>query len=240
MINKKTGSRTEKSGIGYYNWRSYDCETSQRAQPDREILANWATKLQSKTIAVGGKIELAMSKELGALMEKYPDKESAVFYSKELEVVVDPVTALFSAWYEMFPRSCSTEAGRHGTFKDCESRLPYISRMGFDVLYLPPIHPIGNTNRKGKNNSLTPESGDPGTVGSGSKEGGHKSVHPQLGNWRTFAISQNREYGTKLLLMLRSSVLRSSLHRTPGGFMLWMSAIRKPSQEISRHFSSQF
>jgi starch synthase (maltosyl-transferring) len=102
------------------------------------------------------------------------DRTSATHY-RELRVVVDPLKAKFSTWYEMFPRSV-------GTFKDCERALPEIAQMGFDVLYFPPIHPIGQAHRKGRNNSTTAESGDPGSPWAiGGKEGGHKAIHPALG-----------------------------------------------------------
>jgi starch synthase (maltosyl-transferring) len=103
----------------------------------------------------------------------------------------------------MFPRSCSDEPGRHGTFKDCEARLPYIAEMGFDVLYLPPIHPIGHTNRKGKNNAVTTRQSDPGTPWAiGAEEGGHKAINPQLGtmeDFRHLAIKA-QEYGIEIAL----------------------------------------
>jgi len=110
----------------------------------------------------------------------------AVVESDVLEVVVDPLKARFSAWYEMFPRSARSD-GRHATFKDVVERLPYVQEMGFDVLYFPPIHPIGTTARKGKNNAVAAQ---PGEVGSpwaiGAKEGGHKSVLPELGTLDDF------------------------------------------------------
>ncbi len=87
--------------------------------------------------------------------DRYPDRSLETRYAKELAVVVDREKARFSAWYEMFPRSCAAKPGKHGTFKDCERLLPYVASMGFDTLYLPPIHPIGRTHRKGKNNSDT-------------------------------------------------------------------------------------
>src|SRR5258708_12587894 len=95
-------------------------------------------------------------------MDRYADKRLAVTYPKELEVVVDTERARFSTWYELFPRSAG-EAGKHGTFKDVERRLPEIAAMGFDVLYLPPIHPIGKTHRKGANNATTAGPGAPRT-----------------------------------------------------------------------------
>ena len=102
-------------------------------------------------------------------------------------LVADRARARAGAWYEMMPRSQSPLAGRHGTFDDCIARLPEISALGFDVLYLPPIHPIGRTNRKGRNNSLTAAPGDPGSpYAIGAVEGGHDAVHPQLGTLADF------------------------------------------------------
>jgi starch synthase (maltosyl-transferring) len=132
-------------------------------------------------------IWVALSAEIAELMDQYPDKTFAVSYQKELPVWVDREKALFSTWYELFPRSCSKDPNRHGTLKDCERLLPEIARMGFDILYLPPVHPIGRTNRKGKNNVLE---NNPDDVGSpwaiGSKEGGHQAIHPQLGTLEDF------------------------------------------------------
>jgi starch synthase (maltosyl-transferring) len=107
--------------------------------------------------------------------------------SKEYKVYVDRKKARFSTWYEFFPRSASEHEGVHGTFKDCERLLPRIKNMGFDVLYLPPIHPIGEVNRKGKNNTTEAKEGDVGsTWGVGSRFGGHKSIHPDLGTLDDF------------------------------------------------------
>jgi starch synthase (maltosyl-transferring) len=102
-------------------------------------------------------------------------------------LVADRVRARYGAWYEMIPRSQGTTAGEHGTFKDCIARLPDVNAMGFDVVYLTPIHPIGETNRKGSNNAVTAEEGDPGSFYAiGSAEGGHDAVHPQLGTLADF------------------------------------------------------
>jgi starch synthase (maltosyl-transferring) len=108
-------------------------------------------------------VKLVGDPELAALMNRNRDRAADTRYERDLTVVVDPVKARFSTWYEMFPRSCTTDPSRHGTFRDCIDRLGYIAGMGFDVLYLPPIHPIGKTERKGKNNSTTPASGDWGS-----------------------------------------------------------------------------
>src|SRR5438128_5013817 len=98
----------------------------------------------------------------------------------------------------MFPRSCAPEPRRHGTFRDCEARLPYVAAMGFDVLYLPPIHPIGSTFRKGRNNAVAAGPGDPGSPwGIGSKAGGHKTIHPDLGTLEDFRnlLARAKELG---------------------------------------------
>ncbi|MCW5718194.1 MAG: 4-alpha-glucanotransferase [Bauldia sp.] len=108
-------------------------------------------------------------------------------YPRELDLVVDRKAALFSAWYELFPRSASGDPARHGTFDDVIRRLPYVRDLGFDVLYFPPIHPIGRTNRKGKNNSLRAGPGEPGSVYAiGAAEGGHDAIHPELGTIEDF------------------------------------------------------
>jgi starch synthase (maltosyl-transferring) len=129
----------------------------------------------------------ALEPGLAELAARHPDRSLAARYGRELAVVVDRERARFSAWYELFPRSCSPVAGRHGTFQDCEARLDYVAGMGFDVLYLPPIHPIGRAFRKGRNNA--PEAG-PDDVGSpwaiGAREGGHTAIHPQLGTLEDF------------------------------------------------------
>ncbi len=115
-----------------------------------------------------------------------PDASKVSLYDKILQVTVDPVRARFSSWYEMFPRSARGD-GRHGTFRDVIERLPYVADLGFDILYLPPIHPIGMSARKGKNNAVAAR---PGEVGSpwaiGAKEGGHKAIHPELGSFADF------------------------------------------------------
>ena len=119
-------------------------------------------------------------------MARHPDRAQATRYARWLPLWVDRRRARFSAWYELFPRSTGT-AGQHGTFETCKARLPYVADMGFDVLYLPPIHPIGHTHRKGKNNAVTARAddvGSPWAIGSG--EGGHKSVHPALGTLEQF------------------------------------------------------
>lgn len=116
-----------------------------------------------------------------ALARRYPDLEPAVT-STELPIVASRRKARFSSWYELFPRSASPAPGRQGTLVDVRGRLDYVSRLGFDVLYLPPIHPIGRTNRKGRDGSREAGPDDPGSPWAiGSPEGGHTAVHPELG-----------------------------------------------------------
>jgi starch synthase (maltosyl-transferring) len=147
----------------------------EKAYLNSAIKAFQDSKLYDSAIAI------ALSDELHQIFKKYPTRTLANS-SAELKVYVDRKKALFSTWYEFFPRSTSETPGKHGTFKDCERLLPRVSEMGFDTLYFPPIHPIGEVNRKGKNNATTAEKGDVGSPwGIGSKYGGHKSTHPELG-----------------------------------------------------------
>jgi len=116
-----------------------------------------------------------------------PDRASATRFDRVLEVVVDPPRARFGAWYEMFPRSAGTDPSRGATFEEAAARLPYVASMGFDVLYLPPIHPIGRSFRKGPNNALEARAGDPGSPWAiGSEQGGHTAVDPGLGTLEDF------------------------------------------------------
>lgn len=181
-------------------------EASDRASSSNNpVMRDWAQILQSKEAKEQDKVQLALSEEVSRLMDRYSDRRFTVTYPHELVVSVDRQKARYSTWYEMFPRSSASEPGRHGTFKDCEARLPYIAEMGFDVLYFPPIHPIGRTNRKGKNNALVASPDDPGTPWAiGASEGGHKAVHPQLGTIDDLRhlVTKAKEYGIELALDL--------------------------------------
>jgi len=144
----------------------------------------------------------AKSKKLHKIFEKYPAKILANS-SKELKVYVDRPKARFSTWYEFFPRSASEKAWEHGTFNDCHRLLPRVAQMGFDVLYFPPIHPIGEVNRKGKNNTTEAKEGDVGSCwGIGSKYGGHKDIHPQLGSVDDFKalIKKAKEFNIEIAM----------------------------------------
>ena len=133
------------------------------------------------------RLDWLTGQEAADLMARVAPRTNLTRYHKELEVWVDRRRAAFSAWYEMFPRSQSGDAGRHGTFDDVIARLPYVRDLGFDVLYFTPIHPIGRTNRKGRNNSLKAAAGDAGSpYAIGSVEGGHDALHPELGTFADF------------------------------------------------------
>jgi len=132
-------------------------------------------------------LDFLLADETLEVMKRLGPRTNLTVYPKVLEVWVDRELAGFSAWYELMPRSQTDDPERHGTFDDVIARLPYVRELGFDVLYFPPIHPIGRTNRKGRNNSLTPEPGDPGSpYAIGSEEGGHDAIHPQLGTLADF------------------------------------------------------
>jgi starch synthase (maltosyl-transferring) len=156
-----------------------------RATPDDAArLRVFAGRLRS-----GGEagFEAAQDPALAATLALYPCLEGATRYERELPLWVDRERAAGGAWYEMFPRSCATEPSRHGTFVDATKRLSYVAELGFDVVYLPPIHPIGRAHRKGRNNALTARADDPGSPWAiGAREGGHKAVHPELGTLADF------------------------------------------------------
>ncbi|HEY5896051.1 MAG TPA: maltotransferase domain-containing protein, partial [Burkholderiales bacterium] len=131
-----------------------------------------------------------------------PDESKVLTYEKTLQVVVEPVRSRFSTWYEIFPRSVRGD-GKHATFRDVIAFLPEVEAMGFDILYLPPIHPIGMTERKGKNNALKAEPQDVGSPWAiGAKEGGHKAIHPQLGSLEDFdaLVAAARSHGISVAL----------------------------------------
>jgi starch synthase (maltosyl-transferring) len=153
---------------------------------DTERLRNASAKLVART-SVASRIEVAQDADLASRMRRAVNPASATRYPKELQVQVDTPMAGFSSWYEMFPRSASADLARAGTFRDVEARLPYVAGMGFDVLYLPPIHPIGHTKRKGANNAVEVRPEDPGSPWAiGSEAGGHKSINPELGTMADF------------------------------------------------------
>jgi starch synthase (maltosyl-transferring) len=153
---------------------------------DKKKLKEWIELLRDEeheSLAISE----ALSDSASHVMYESRDRNKCFQYDRILEVRVERKKTLFSAWYEFFPRSSSPERGKHGTFKDCENVLPEVSKMGFDVIYFPPIHPIGRSHRKGRNNATEAEEGDPGSPWAiGAKEGGHKAIHPELGTMEDF------------------------------------------------------
>jgi starch synthase (maltosyl-transferring) len=179
-------------------------EASLRARAnDAETLKQWAAALRDGGRGLPERITAALNSELVSMAERYPDKRFATTYEPELAIHVDRERARFSSWYEVFPRSCARETGKHGSLQDLTRHLPYVASMGFDVLYLPPVHPIGQSHRKGKNNIIHATADDPGSPWAiGSKEGGHKAIHRQLGSLEDFRrlVSQARVYGIEIAL----------------------------------------
>ncbi len=170
-------------GAGYIR------ETARRAdESDREGLLRWADVLEEPENPADT-VSAALSPEITDLMRRYPPEKWISVYERELKVMVERPRALFSSWYEFFPRSFGEKPGQHGTLKSCRSLLPEIAAMGFDVVYLSPIHPIGRTHRKGANNNPVAEPHEPGSPWAiGSEAGGHKSVHPDLGTLEDFEL----------------------------------------------------
>ena len=154
--------------------------------PDRDALAALADELENGATEPE-RVERALGNDLRGLVMRWPDRTAETVHERVYAVDVNRERARHGAWYELFPRSCSPEPGRHGTLSDAERRLAVIADMGFDVLYLPPIHPIGRVNRKGRNNRLERGPGDPGSPWAiGAAEGGHDALHPELGTLDDF------------------------------------------------------
>jgi starch synthase (maltosyl-transferring) len=167
---------------------------------DRPRLQQWERRLTSEE-ARSQPRGIAESEELSELMQRW-HASSVCSESRTLNVWIDRPKASFSAWYEMFPRSAGRN-GKHGTLKDVAARLPYVASMGFDVLYLPPIHPVGTSHRKGRNNAEVASSNDVGSPwGIGSSDGGHKSIHPELGTMHDFTALLKAAQGHGIELAL--------------------------------------
>ncbi len=172
-------------------------------EKDENYLGKIIGKFTSGELLSENKIESILNHKLYQIMVKYPLKRNVTSFEDIFEVSVERKKANFSTWYEIFPRSLHPEEGKHGTFQDCINFLPYVQEMGFDVLYLPPIHPIGETKRKGKNNSVEARPGEPGSPWAiGNKNGGHKAVHPELGTIEDFQqlIYKAHEHGIEIAM----------------------------------------
>ncbi|MGH7399781.1 MAG: alpha-amylase family glycosyl hydrolase, partial [Candidatus Rokuibacteriota bacterium] len=159
------------------------------------------------------RLDILLAADLRPVMARAQPRPDLTRHDRELEVVVDRPEAVFAAWYELFPRSQARRPGRHGTFDDCIDRLPEIRRMGFDVVYLPPIHPIGRTARKGPDNALVAGPADPGSPWAiGGPEGGHTAVHPDLGTLDDFRRLVKAAQGAGLEIALDFAIQCSPDH----------------------------
>lgn len=168
------------------------------------------------------RLDLLMSEEAADLMQKARYRTHLSTYDKQLEIIVDRSLAQFGAWYELMPRSQSGDPRRHGTFDDVIARLPYVRDLGFDILYLLPIHPIGRTNRKGPNNTLIAGPDDPGSpYAIGSGEGGHDAIQPELGTFEDFARLVDAAHQNGLEIALDFAIQCSPDHPWIGEHPEW-------------------
>jgi len=178
-------------------------DAAKRAPPNAAKRLREIARLLAGKGKLSARRELALGDELALLMQTNADRRAETTLEPALPVTVEPERARFSSWYEMFPRSCGAPGSGHGTFADCEALLPRIAALGFDVLYFPPIHPIGRVKRKGRNNTLVPTPDDPGSPWAiGAEEGGHKAIHPALGTLDDFRrlVAAARELGIDIAL----------------------------------------
>ncbi|WP_336486118.1 maltotransferase domain-containing protein [Methylobacterium nigriterrae] len=170
---------------------------------DKERLAAVVSALAAEETGSTAQLRRILEPETTKLIRRNAERVNATRYPVAVPVIADRLAARFSAWYEIFPRSQSGDPNRHGTFDDVIARLPEIRELGFDVLYFTPIHPVGRTNRKGKNNTLKAGPGDVGSVYAvGSEEGGHEAVHPELGTFADFErlVAASHAYGMEIAL----------------------------------------
>jgi starch synthase (maltosyl-transferring) len=169
----------------------------------QRVVSDAAKRLANPSLALDERLKVAFAEDVFDLVNVPLFAEEASRLERPLELYVDRAEACFSAWYELFPRSQGSDPERHGTFADTAKRLPEIAALGFDVIYLPPVHPIGITHRKGRNNSPTCVPGDVGSPWAiGAKEGGHTAVHPALGTLADFdvLVASARDFGLEIAL----------------------------------------
>jgi starch synthase (maltosyl-transferring) len=198
-------------------------QAAERSRGDlHAALSDWATRIHK----AGDSANLLLSPDLAQLMDKADDRPHRLRSALQ-RVDAERLQARFSSWYELFPRSMSGSKDCHGSFGDVIGHLPRIRDMGFDTLYFPPIHPIGTTNRKGPNNTLTPALGDPGSpYAIGSVDGGHDAIHPELGTFEDFAalVATARDHGLEIAIdfAIQCSPDHPWLKEHPGWFA-WRS-----------------
>jgi starch synthase (maltosyl-transferring) len=181
-------------------------EAKEQSTPgNRKKIDGWLAFVNDVNYNPSAAAALVLDEEVSDIMYKCANRSDALTYEKTLLVEVERKRALFSSWYEVFPRSTSSEPGKHGTFSDVENIIPLVAKMGFDILYFPPIHPIGVSFRKGKDNSPVAGPGEPGSPWAiGGAEGGHKAIHPELGTIADFrkVVKTAGEHGIEIALDL--------------------------------------
>lgn len=201
---EKKAEAGEKLGVELMIGLKYLEEIKSMIKDQDSELVEQAITLFADQTKYAEAVELATSANFAHLLENYFLIHNASF-SAYYELVVERKKAAFSAWYEFFPRSSSPTAGHHGTFQDCKAIIPRLAELGYDTLYFPPIHPIGKSHRKGKNNSTTAKPGEPGSPWAiGSDEGGHKSILPELGTIDDFVslVNHAKSHGIEIALDL--------------------------------------
>jgi starch synthase (maltosyl-transferring) len=192
---------------------------------DAQRLQAAAERLEDASVPEDERAREALDPALRAVAARHPDVAWRSRLDPPREVVVDRERARFSTWYELFPRSTAPLAGQHGTFRDVIARLPYVAGLGFDVLYLPPIHPIGTAFRKGPNNALSAGPGDPGVPWAiGAVEGGHTAVHPELGTLDDFRALVDAAHGLGVELALDIAFQASPDHPWVREHVSWFRA----------------
>lgn len=201
-IHKKCAAAVEFTDDLLELTRMLDQLSRNSSAVEQKTLFQYCSSLKN---APDNAVALALLDEprLHTLVRKIQQLGKVSTLARPLPVTVEPERALYGAWYEAFPRSTADQPEQHGTFKTLHQRLPYIAELGFNVLYLPPIHPIGETHRKGRNNSLKASASDPGSPWAiGSKSGGHMAVHPQLGTLADFEtlVTAAKEYKIEIAL----------------------------------------
>ena len=220
----------------------------QASKPDQKKITRLVSLLRN-----AGKYQAAVEQVLAddtlKLIKLYPDLENATTYSRELKVYTERAAAGFSSWYSFFPRSAARVEGQHGTFKDCELLLPRIAEMGFDVLYFPPIHPIGFNFRKGKNNAVSALPGDDGVpYAIGSDAGGHKAILNDLGTLEEFKhlVKKSADHGLEVALdfAIQCSPDHPYVKKHPKWFK-WrpdgtVQYAENPPKKIPGYFTHQF
>lgn len=200
---KKSDAGDSKIGVELEIGAQLVADAAERAKgEDRKTLQGWARFMGDHSRDLMQKVALARTVEFYDKVRLYPDR-SLQTVGAPCRLLVEREKAFFSSWYEFFPRSCADDVNRHGTFRDAVKRFPEIARMGFDVAYFPPIHPIGEQFRKGRNNALEAAATDVGSPWAiGSKEGGHKAIHPELGTMKDFKflLKEAKAHGLEVAL----------------------------------------